>query len=130
GLLGNAVEFIYQDNRSDVGTAVERTRQLIERDGVLAVIGPIRSSARDAMVSVHRRLRTPLLHAAPYEGEVCDRYVFSFNTAPSQELDDLVPELLRRAGRSFFLLGADDERPRILLERARHLVGRHAGVIA
>ncbi len=122
GILGSKVEVLYQDNKTDPKTSVERTTQLIQRDKVIAVTGPITSSARDAMLPAHRRLKTPLLYATNYEGGACDRYVFSFNTVPNQELEKLLPELVKRAGNTFYLFGADYVWPQKMFEQAEALI--------
>jgi branched-chain amino acid transport system substrate-binding protein/urea transport system substrate-binding protein len=41
GVLGRQIEIVRADNRTDPKTSVERTQQLIHRDEVDAVIGPI-----------------------------------------------------------------------------------------
>lgn len=129
GILGSKVEVSYQDNKTDPKTSVERTTQLIQRDRVIAVTGPITSSARDAMLPAHRRLKTPLLYATNYEGGACDRYVFSFNTVPNQELEKLLPELFKRAGDAFYLFGADYVWPQKMFEQAERLIGKLGGKV-
>src|SRR3954451_6857477 len=49
GILGRPVELIYADDKTDPSAAVDATRKLIQRDGVLAVIGPITSRNLNAM---------------------------------------------------------------------------------
>jgi Periplasmic binding protein len=43
------VEVIYEDDKTDIAAAQDATRKLIERDRVLAVIGPITSRNLDAI---------------------------------------------------------------------------------
>jgi urea transport system substrate-binding protein len=43
GILGRPVEVIYEDDKTNPAAAVDATHKLIERDGVLAVVGPITS---------------------------------------------------------------------------------------
>src|SRR3546814_2781306 len=100
GILGRPVELIYEDNKTDPKTSVERANALIRRDQVTAIIGPITSNARDAMMPTMSRSKTPLLYATNYEGGGCDRYLFSFNTVPNQELERLLPVMKSRFGRS------------------------------
>jgi hypothetical protein len=66
-------------------SAVTAMRALIERDGVLAVVGPITSRNLNAIAPVAESLKTPLLYATNYEGGKCSRYFFSFSTVPNQE---------------------------------------------
>ena len=63
GILGRDVDILYRDMKTDPKTAAERARELIQREEVVAVVGPITSSGRNAMVPVMEGLRTPLLYA-------------------------------------------------------------------
>ena len=130
GILGSKVEILYQDDKTDPKTAVERTTQLIQKDQVLAVTGPITSSNRDAMLPAHKKGKTPLLYATNYEGGGCDRYLFCFNTVPNQELEKLLPELKKRAGDSFYMFGADYVWPQKMFEQAEALVKKMGGKVA
>lgn len=58
GILGRSVEILYRDNKTDPKTAAERTRELIQLDQALAVVGPITSSARNAMQPAIEGLKT------------------------------------------------------------------------
>ena len=129
GILGSKVEILYQDDKTDPKTAVERTTQLIQKDQVLAVTGPITSSNRDAMLPAHKKGKTPLLYATNYEGGGCDRYLFCFNTVPNQELEKLLPELKKRAGDSFYMFGADYVWPQKMFEQAEALVKKLGGKV-
>ncbi len=131
GILGRPVEILYEDNRTDPKTAVERSTRLIGRDEVLAIAGPITSNARDAMAPTLGRAKVPLLYATNYEGGACGRYLFSFNTVPNQELAKLVPFLAREKGAGFYMFGADYVWPQKMFQAAEGLVaglgGRTAG---
>jgi branched-chain amino acid transport system substrate-binding protein/urea transport system substrate-binding protein len=76
--------------------------------------------ARDAML---RRIgvKTPLLYATNYEGGGCV-LLFRFNTVPNQELEKLLPELVKRAGNTFYLFGADYVWPQKMFEQAEVLI--------
>lgn len=127
GLLGRPVEVIYEDNRTDPKTSVERATKLIGRDEVLAILGPITSSARDAMVPTIARQRAPLLYATNYEGGFCGEYKFSFNTVPNQELGKLIPYLARNKGDSFYFFGADYIWPQQMLQATQNFLAAENG---
>jgi len=127
GILGRPVDVIYEDNKTDPKTSVERTTKLIQRDEVIAVTGPITSNARDAMAPTHKRMKTPLLYATNYEGGACDRYIFSFNTVPNQELAKLLPHMNETAGNSYYMFGADYVWPQKMFETAKGIVGELGG---
>ncbi|MDX1402041.1 MAG: substrate-binding protein, partial [Kiloniellales bacterium] len=129
GILGREFEVLYEDNKTDPKTSVERTTKLIKRDEVVAVTGPITSNARDAMSPTCTRLKTPLLYATNYEGGACGRYIFSFNTVPNQELAQLLPHMYRSAGTSFYMFGADYIWPQKMFETAKDLIAQAGGEV-
>jgi urea transport system substrate-binding protein len=130
GILGRPIELIYEDDKTDPKTAVERTTSLIRRNGVIAVSGPITSNNRDAMMPTLARAKVPLLYATNYEGGGCDRYLFSFNTVPNQELEKLLPQMKDKGGSSFYLFGADYVWPQKMFDAAKVIVAGFGGSIA
>lgn len=129
GILGRPVEIIYEDDKTDPASAEEAARKLIESDRVLAIIGPITSRNLDAIAPMAAESRTPLLYATNYEGGLCSRYVFSFSTVPNQELAPLLPAMKRRAGNSYYLLGADRTWPHKMFAAAEPVIGKLGGRI-
>lgn len=130
GILGQPLEVIYEDNKTDPKTSVEKATKLIRGDEVVALTGPITSNARDAMTATIKRLKTPLLYATNYEGGACDRYLFSFNTVPNQELAKLLPHLQETVGGSTYMFGADYVWPQKMFEAAKTLAEGQGGSVA
>jgi urea transport system substrate-binding protein len=58
GILGRPVEVLYEDDKTDPAAAVAATNKLIERDGVLALVGPITSRNLNAMAPVVEQATT------------------------------------------------------------------------
>jgi urea transport system substrate-binding protein len=129
GIAGRPVEILYEDNKTDPKTSVERSTKLIQRDGVIAVAGPITSNARDAMAPTFTRTKTPLLYATNYEGGACGRYIFCFNTVPNQELAKLLPYMKDHHGDSFYMFGADYVWPQRMFESADSIVTALGGAV-
>jgi len=129
GILGRAVEVLYEDNKTDPRTSVERSRKLIERDEAIALVGPITSASRDAMTETVKRHKTPLLYATNYEGGICNRHLFSFNTVPNQDTAPLIPYLKTVVGDSYFMFGADYVWPRNMFKTAREIIGKIEGKV-
>ncbi len=127
GILGRPVEVIYEDDKTDPAAAVDATRKLIERDGVLALVGPITSRNLNAIAPEAERRKTPLLYATNYEGGKCSRYVFSFSTVPNQELAQLLPYMTRTFGKTYFMLGADRAWPHSMFEAAEPMIRKLGG---
>jgi len=119
GIQGRRIEMNYEDNKTDPKTAVEKTAKLIRKEKVMAVLGPVTSNARDAMIPTIKRLRVPLLYATNHEGGLCEPYVFSFNSIPNQELDQLIPAIAKHAGNTFYLFGADYVWPQKMFVQAK-----------
>ncbi len=128
GIMGHQVEVLYEDNKTDPKTSVERARKVIQRDEVMAVSGPITSAARDAMAGTMKRMKTPLLYATNYEGGICDRYLFSFNTVPNQDTAPLIPYLKEAGvGDSYYMFGADYVWPRNMFKAANAMISKIGG---
>ena len=127
GIMGSPIELIYEDDKTDPKTSVERTLKLIQRDKVIAISGPITSANRDAMAPSIERFKTPLLYATNYEGGACGRYMFSFNTVPNQDLAKLLPFLKDNAGNSFYMFGADYIWPQKMFEVAEGIIAGQGG---
>ncbi|MGF1630861.1 MAG: substrate-binding protein [Kiloniellaceae bacterium] len=130
GILGRPLEVLYEDNKTDPKTSVEKARTLIGRDGAVALTGPILSSSRDAMAATVERSKVPLLYATNYEGGACSRYIFSFNTVPNQELARLLPYMHENAGSSVYMFGADYVWPQQMFEAAKKIVAGLGGTTA
>ncbi len=127
GILGRPLEVIYEDDQTDPAVAVKATRKLIERDGVLAVVGPITSRNLNAIKPTIERTKTPLLYATNYEGGACSRYIFSFSSVPNQELAQLLPYMNQTFGNTYYMLGADHAWPQKMFEDAQPIILRLGG---
>ncbi|WP_431017308.1 ABC transporter substrate-binding protein [Bradyrhizobium pachyrhizi] len=129
GILGRPVEVIYVDDKTRPGSAAEAMRSLIEKQGVLAVVGPITSQNLNALVPIAESSKTPLLYATNYEGGKCSRYLFSFGAVPNQELGQLLPYMTRTFGNTYFLLGADRVWPHQMFGIAQPLIEKLGGKV-
>ncbi|MDF2367162.1 substrate-binding protein [Sneathiella sp.] len=128
GIMGHQVEMLYEDGKTDPKTSVEKAKKLIERDEVMAISGPITSAGRDAMAATMERGKTPLLYATNYEGGICNRYLFSFNTVPNQDTAPLIPYLKEEGlGDSYYMFGADYVWPRNMFKTAKGIIGGVGG---
>jgi urea transport system substrate-binding protein len=129
GILGQPVEILYEDNKTDPKTSNEKARKLIQSDEVIAVTGPITSAARDAMAGTMKRFQTPLLYATNYEGGGCDRYLFFTNTVPNQDAAPLIHYLHGTIGTKYYMFGADYVWPRKMFEASRAVIDQLGGEV-
>jgi len=129
GVLGRQFDLVIADDRTDPKTAVERARELIQRDQVVAIFGPVTSANRDAIQPTIERFKTPLFYATDYEGGVCSRYVICYSGLPDQWVSPFIPFLEQRYGDTFFLFGSDYVWPRKMNEAVRKAAEQAGGRI-
>jgi branched-chain amino acid transport system substrate-binding protein/urea transport system substrate-binding protein len=124
GVLGHPLEIIYLDDGTRPDIALNGAHKLIDRDGALAVIGPITSQNLNAVAQTMQDHKTPLLYATNYEGGQSGRYFFTLSTVPNQELGQLLPYMGQTFGKTFYLLGADRVWPHKMFEAAKPVLSK------
>ncbi len=129
GVLGRMFDLVIADDKTDPKTAVERTRELIQRDSVVAIFGPVTSANRDAIQSTIERFKTPLFYATDYEGGVCSRYIICYSGLPDQWVSPFIPFLKQNYGDTFFMFGSDYVWPRKMNEAVRKAAEQAGGRI-
>jgi branched-chain amino acid transport system substrate-binding protein len=131
GLLGRRLELHLEDGATDDAVAAEAATRLVERDGVHVVFGGIYSSTRQAIKGpVVEQGRTLYVYPEQYEGGESDPLVFCTGPGPAQQVDPLIPWLMRETGaQTFYLPSADYVWPHVLNRRVRALVEAAGGSI-
>src|SRR5665213_956075 len=80
GILGREVQLLVEDSANDVGTGVQKTRKLIERDGVNFIVGDVNSGIAIAMAQVTSEKNVLHIvgggHTDPITGSNCNWNVF------------------------------------------------------
>ena len=128
-LGGRKFEIVKADVKTDPKTAVERTTELIQRDKVTAIIGPVTSANRDAMQPTIERYKTPLLYATDYEGGVCSRYITCYSALPAHWVNPFIPYLKENYGDTFYLFGSDYVWPQKMNEAIRKVATDAGGTV-
>ncbi len=131
GLLGRPIELIVEDGATIDTVAEAKATKLVQHDKVDVVFGGIYSSTRQAIKkSAVTKGRTLYIYPEQYEGQESDPLIFCTGPVPAQQVDPLIPWLMKETGaRRFFLPSADYIWPRILNQRVREAVTRHGGSI-
>jgi ABC-type branched-subunit amino acid transport system substrate-binding protein len=132
GLLGRRIELIVEDSATDDSVAAAKAAKLVQQDRVDAIFGGIYSSTRQAIKGpAVVQGRTLYIYPEQYEGEECDPLIFCTGPVPAQQVDSLVPWLMKHTdARSFYLPSADYIWPRVMNRRVRTAVAAHGGSIA
>src|SRR6476659_32303 len=111
GILGRPVELLIEDSANDVGTGVQKTRKLIERDQVSFIIGDVNSGIAIAMAQVTSEKKVLHIvsggHTDPITGADCKWNVFRICNTTSMDAAAVTGELVRRFGKKFFFITPD-----------------------
>jgi branched-chain amino acid transport system substrate-binding protein len=131
GLLGRRIDLIIEDGATDDATAAAAAAKLVGEDHVDVLFGGIYSSTRQAIKQpAVVEGRTLYIYPEQYEGQECDPLIFCTGPVPAQQVDPLIPWLMRETGaRRFYLPSADYVWPRVLNARVREIVTANGGEI-
>jgi urea transport system substrate-binding protein len=131
GLLGRQLELCLEDSATDDAVAAAKAAKLVEDDDVHVVFGGIYSSTR-LMIKERAVVdgRTLYIYPEQYEGQESDPLVFCTGPVPAQQVDPLIPWLMRETGATtFYLPSADYIWPHVLNARVREVVAANGGSI-
>lgn len=112
GLLGKKLEPVVVDPASNWPLFAEKARELITKEGVVAIFGCWTSVSRKSVLPVVEELKTPLFYPVQYEGEESSRYVFYTGAAPNQQAIPAVDYLMKQGVERWVLEGTDYVYPR------------------
>jgi branched-chain amino acid transport system substrate-binding protein len=130
GLLGRPLELHLEDGATDDAVAAAAATKLVEEDQVDVLFGGIYSSTRQAIKPAVVRGQTLYIYPEQYEGQESDPLIFCTGPVPAQQVDPLIPWLMRETGaRSFYLPSADYIWPHVLNARVRDVVTANGGTI-
>src|ERR1700735_2645337 len=111
GILGRQIELLVEDSANDVGTGVQKTRKLIERDKVDVIFGDVNSGIAYAMAQVTGELKVfhivPGGHTDPITGTDCKWNVFRICNTTSMDAAAVTGDLVKRFGKKFFFITPD-----------------------
>ena len=112
GILGRPVELRVEDSTSgDAGTAVQKSRKLIERDHVDFLLGNINSALALAMAQVSNE--KGVLHIVPgghtdtITGAACHWNVFRVCKSTTMEANAAAQQLIEKAGKKWYYITPD-----------------------
>jgi branched-chain amino acid transport system substrate-binding protein len=111
GILGRPVELLIEDSANDVGTGVQKTRKLIDRDQVDVILGDVNSGIAAAMAQVSSEKKVfhivPGGHTDTITGVDCKWNVFRVCNNTTMDTAAITPELVKRFGKKWFFITPD-----------------------
>lgn len=112
GVLGRKVNLVIQDDGSLPETAVPAAERLVKKDGCVMISGCLLSNSR---IAVNNQVAEPLKvvqnNWSFYEGSICGRYFFHMAAVPNQQIDKMIPWMVKKYGKRFYFVGDDYEWP-------------------
>lgn len=131
GLLGRPVELVIEDGETTDSVAKAKAAKLVDVDQVDVVVGGIYSLTRLAIKSeAVTRGRTLYIYPEQYEGQENDPLIFCTGPVPAQQVEPLIPWLMKSTGaRKFYLPSADYIWPHLLNKAASRAVRTNGGEI-
>ena len=111
GILGRPVELLIEDSANDVGTGVQKTRKLIERDQVSFIIGDVNSGIAIAMAQVTSEKKVLHIvsggHTDPITGTNCSWNVFRVCNSTTMDANAIASTLMEKFGKKWYFLTPD-----------------------
>jgi len=111
GILGRPIELLVEDSANDVGTGVQKTRKLIERDQVSFIIGDVNSGIAIAMAQVTSEKKVLHIvsggHTDPVTGTSCSWNVFRVCNSTTMDASAIATTLIEKFGKKWYFLTPD-----------------------
>ncbi len=131
GLLGRRIELLIEDSATTDSVAEAKARKLVQEDRVDVILGGIYSSTRQAIkgpaVIQGKKL---YIYPEQYEGQENHPLIFCTGPVPAQQVESLIPWLMRKTGaKKFYCPSADYIWPHLLNQKLREVAEAHGGTI-
>ncbi len=111
GILGRQVELLIEDSANSVGTGVQKTRKLIDRDQVNCIIGDVNSGIALAMAGVTSEKKVLHIvsggHTDAVTGKNCHWNVFRVCNTTTMDVNAIADTLMKKFGKKWYFLTPD-----------------------
>jgi len=111
GILGRPVELLVEDSANDVGTGVQKTRKLIDRDQASFIIGDVNSGIAIAMAQVTSEKKVLHIvsggHTDPITGTSCTWNVFRVCNSTAMDSSAIAQTLIEKFGKKWYFITPD-----------------------
>jgi branched-chain amino acid transport system substrate-binding protein len=111
GILGRPIELLVEDSANDVGTGVQKTRKLIERDQVSFIIGDVNSGIAQAIAQVTAEKKVLHVvsggHTDSITGKDCKWNVYRVCNTTRMEANSVTDLLFSKYGKKWHFITPD-----------------------
>lgn len=131
GLLGRHLDLYLEDGATTDSVAAVSAAKLVQQDRVDVLLGGIYSSTRQAIKGpAVDQGKTLYIYPEQYEGQESHPLIFCTGPVPAQQVEPLIPWLMRKTGaKRFYLPSADYIWPHTMNSKVRELVTANGGSI-
>jgi urea transport system substrate-binding protein len=130
GLLGRGAELFIEDSATDDAQAAAKATKLVQADQVDVLLGGIFSSTRQAIKTPAVEGGTLYIYPEQYEGQEYDPLLFCTGAVPAQQVEPLIPWVMRETGaRTFYLPSADYIWPHVMNRKVHEVASANGGEI-
>lgn len=129
GVMGRPIQPIVEDGASDWPTFAEKTRKLLQRDKVAAIVGCYTSASRKAVLPALEQGKGLLYYPTYYEGQEENKRVIYTSQEATQSVIAAIDWMAKQQGKSFFLVGSDYIYPRTCNKIAKPTVKKNGGTV-
>jgi ABC-type branched-subunit amino acid transport system substrate-binding protein len=131
GLLGRRVELLIEDSATDDAQAATAAGKFVQDDDVAVLLGGIFSSTRQAIMEpAVVEGETLYIYPEQYEGQEHHPLLFCTGAVPAQQVQPLVPWLMKETGaRTFYLPSADYIWPHVMNRKVHEVASANGGRI-
>lgn len=116
GVLGRKLTIKTYDPQSNMQLYAQFAQQAALKDKVAVLHGGITSASREVIRPVLKRFNTLYFYNTQYEGGVCDRNIFCTGQTPAQNIEKLIPYVVKKWGKKIYIVAADYNYPQITSE--------------
>ena len=111
GILGRPAELLVEDSANDVGTGVQKTRKLIDRDQVNFIIGDVNSGIALAIAQVTSEKKVLHIvsggHTDVITGSGCNWNVYRVCNSTTMDATAIATTLIEKFGNKWYFLTPD-----------------------
>jgi urea transport system substrate-binding protein len=129
GVLGRKIDMVIEDGASDWPTFAEKTKKLLQRDKVAAIVGCYTSASRKAILPALNQHKGLLYYPTYYEGQEQDKSVLYTSQEATQSVIAAIEWMAKQQGKTFFLVGSDYIYPRTCNKIAKPTIARSGGTV-
>jgi ABC-type branched-subunit amino acid transport system substrate-binding protein len=131
GLLGRQLRLIVEDSATDDDAAAAAATRMVDEHDADVVLGGIYSSTRQAIKGpVVDHGRKLYIYPEQYEGQESHPLIFCTGPVPAQQVEPLIPWLMKHTdAKTFYLPSADYIWPHVLNAKVHEAVASNGGTI-